>query len=363
MTLAKRLLIAAGAVLVATLVLLSLVFANLTRVLRTVLEKEVPGLTFKEVDVGWNSVSITEVEVKRSGKSVFRVESLRAYPSLLSVFTDTLRIASIEIDAPYVFLVRNPDGSLVLPTPESLDGTKQKPKTTETPAETTASQAILIDTLKIRRGKGDLLDRSVSGPPAKFTLTELELRADTLAVPSRDERLHFEVSMKLEGKRIGTMHAKGWYEQSSRAADVEFKLAELFLPQAEPYYRGKHTSAAISDGVLAVASTIVMKDGKYVASNVVQLSGLAFTKGGFFLGIPVGILREHLEKGGKPMVVELELEGSLDDKSKLQQKLVSEVVKVLAKELGSKALSHVADEFKKSVSGEGESAIKSFFGK
>ena len=53
-----KILSVAGGVVVLLIVLLVVAYANLTSIVRTALEKEVPGLTFKTLDVGWNRVVV-----------------------------------------------------------------------------------------------------------------------------------------------------------------------------------------------------------------------------------------------------------------------------------------------------------------
>src|SRR5687768_15716552 len=121
LTRTQKILGAAGGGLLLLVVLLVVAYANLTSIVRTALEKEMPGLTFKTLDVGWNKVVVEGVQLQRKGKVVFKVDALRVYPSLTSLFSDTIVVSSVEIEKPYLFIVRNADGSLTLPVPEQKE--------------------------------------------------------------------------------------------------------------------------------------------------------------------------------------------------------------------------------------------------
>lgn len=358
MGLKRKLSIGAGAGVVVLVVAAVAAYANLTRIVRAVLEKQVPGLTFASLSVGWNDVSITEVNLKKGDRTVFKVDKMQVKPSLRSLFSDTLYISSIEIDGPYVYLVRTADG-LTLPVPQKM-GEPAKPKKEE---DASPGMGVLIEKIRLRDGKGELVDQSVTGAPAHFTLSKLEVTVTRVALPTGAENIPFELSMQLEGKRVGKLEAEGWYNPKSRSAEVELELRQLFLPHAEPYYRSRQTTAVLSDGVFELDTDIRMTNGKYVARNRLTLAELAFSKEGLFMGVPVAVFQKRLKDQGKPFEIEAELEGSLDDKSKLQQELAALVVKALVKELGQQALGDLMEGVQKGEIKRPEDALNKLFGK
>lgn len=330
-------------------------YANLNRIVRSVAEKQVPGLTFDELQVHWNVVSISGVKLKRGERTVFEVASLRVYPSLKSLLTDELHISSIEIERPYVYLERRRDGSLRMPVPDRVVGADDGSRKAEAkPAQKDdgagdSTRAISIGTVEIRDGRGDLIDHSVHGAPAKFALTALQVSVEKIHLPAADAPIPFELSATLAGKRVGRITGEGWYNLKTDSAELELALGTIFLPHAEPYYRSARTTAGVSNGTLDLQTTVKMTNGKYVAQNHVQLAEVAFAREGLFLGVPVVLLANHLKDPSQPFVLDVEVQGSLDGDSRLQQQLAAAVAKELGKKYGKKAAESVAAELQKSV--------------
>ena len=329
-----------------------LVYANLTQIVRAVVQDQVPGLSFKALDVGWNRVSLTDVKLERDKRVLFKVDSLRIYPSMWSIFSDALVISGIDIDRPYVYVLRNADGSLTLPGLEA--GEKAGAKGDDSGS---SSMRISIHRIRIKDGKGDFVDRSVYGTPAEFSLTDLQVSVDKVVLSARDEPIPFDVSARLVGKRTGKLKAKGWYTAATKSARLDLDVDDFFLPKSEPYYRTRHTTASLSDGVLQLAANVEMKNGQYDAKVDVTFGDIAFSREGLFLGVPVVLLQRHLRDQRKPFHMQAHLNGKLGDKSKLQQQLVDAVVQALAKEIGEQALSQVAEDLKRGdLPAAGESA-------
>jgi hypothetical protein len=318
-----------GAVLLAAAAVF--VYANLTGIVRGVLEKQVPGLTFSSLQVGWNKVVVEGVALERGRRTVFKVDALRVYPSMWSVFSDTLHISAIEVDGPYVYLVRNPDGSLTLPVPE---GYQSKPNA---PGEATGKPlALKIGRVRVRDGKGELLDRSAAD--ARFVLSDLNLEVDELALPQGPGRIPFELRARLDGKRQGQLAARSWYLGATRSAQLEFQLTDLFVPKAEPYFRGKHTTARLEDGALGLKLDLTMAEGAWKAKVALSLEELIFDREGLFLAVPTPVVRKLLQDDKKAFELALTLEGDLADRAKLQHKLVAAVLVELGARTRKKGL-------------------------
>lgn len=362
LTFRQKLLAGAGATFALLVIAPVLVYVNLTRLVRSALEKEVPGLTFKTLDVGWNKVRVDGVELQRGKKTVFKVDSLRVYPSLLSIFSDTLRISSIEIDKPYLFVVRNPNGSLTLPVPEEKGAPAKKPA--EKKDGEASESRMRIDHLRISDGRAELEDRSVSGPPAKLALRDLDLKVDDVVLPMDDTKIPFELSTELEGKRVGKLEADGFYVAKSRTAEVDADLSSLFMPTAEPYYRSKLTTATLSDGIVDLETEVKMENGKYVADVELTFSDVAFSRDGLLFGVPVALFIDREKEQKEPFTLKTKIEGSLDEREDFQDKLLAALVKEVAKELGKKAaMNAVQDAAKKGLGEQGKGALESLFGR
>ena len=87
-------------------------------------------------------------------------------------------------------------------TPEEV-AQLPKPKPPAKKDEEASETRVKVGRIQISDGSADFEDRSVYGAPAKIKLTDLELEVEDVAMPLGAEKIPFDVSMKLEGKRVG----------------------------------------------------------------------------------------------------------------------------------------------------------------
>ncbi|RPJ86253.1 MAG: hypothetical protein EHM18_07200, partial [Acidobacteria bacterium] len=157
--------IAAIAVLAASVLVAVLLWLNVSRLTRKLAQEQIPGLSLGEVDLAWNSVKLTDFRYVSGNSLVANVEagSVDAYPTFLSFLRDEIEVRQLVIKSPHFRLVkREPDKSQTAAGP-GKDGAD--------PAKARADfkQVTLIS------GKGEIEDRTVSGPAAKLTLDEINV--------------------------------------------------------------------------------------------------------------------------------------------------------------------------------------------
>jgi hypothetical protein len=225
------------------------------------------------------------------------------------------------------------------------------------------SRTVRIERFRIRDGKGDLVDRSVTGAPGKVTLSALNVDVRDIQVPTGGGRIPFELSARVNGKRTDRMTAEGWYDAATQSADVELALTDMFVPTAEPWYRGRHTTATLGDGSLGMKVDLEMKNGAYQAKVSLSLAEVAFAKEGLFLGVPTPVARKLLQDGRTPLALEMKLQGRLDDKSRLQQQILSALLAEVARRAGEAGVGVVADELKKNGLKGATQAFGNLFGR
>ena len=193
-------------VIVALIVVMVVAYVSLTNLTKAIVEKQVPGLTFTELKVGWNDVLLTGAKyTSGAGKVLLETDAIGIQPSLLSVFTDTFRIASVQIDKPYVFVQRREDGEVILPLP----GAGERRVTPKDSGHEKASP-VQVGKLLVVGGRGEFVDRSVGAPYAKFTIRDFHLDARDIRYPAAPGRIAVDISFALAGKRAGTVRETGW---------------------------------------------------------------------------------------------------------------------------------------------------------
>jgi hypothetical protein len=349
----KRVAVVAGVIAALVGGALVLAYRNVTDLARAAAERNVPGLTFSAIELGWNRLEVADVRLERKGQTALKVDRLQVYPSLRSLFTQTIEIASIEVHGPSVHLVRDGHGGL-----ELLGGPARGRKRAD-PAEDSKGQAssrgLHIGRIEVRGGRGELVDHSVVGVPAKWKISGLDVTLRDVAAPVRPGKIAFEVATRLDAERIGTLRTRGWYDPGSDAAEVDFRLDDAFLPLLEPYLRGKHTTTPIRQGLAALEVRLRLANGEYVAPSRLELWDVGFSREGLFLGAPTSLVRKLLSDGARPLVVEVELRGKVSDPSALQRQLLAALLKEVGKEVAAGGLS--------GLTAQPEGVLKSLFGR
>ncbi|MDX1409133.1 MAG: hypothetical protein R3330_13390, partial [Saprospiraceae bacterium] len=76
-------------------------YQNLGNIVQTILEDELPGLKFAELDIGLTQVTATGIEYAPKGKKAqLKTNRLSIQPSLSSLLSDTFEVNDIAIDDP-----------------------------------------------------------------------------------------------------------------------------------------------------------------------------------------------------------------------------------------------------------------------
>ena len=310
-----------GGVLVAAIIL-GVVFIQVALgwVADEVANSGLAGLKIGEVHAGWNRIELSQVSYTPPGsdKVALSADTVSLQPSFLSLFSDTIQVSSVEIEGPYLYVERLPDGSLKLPFPEAE--TESAPERGEgAEGSGQAGIAVHIDSVQIRSGVGELYDRSVGRPYARFKLTEVNLRAGNVNYPPREGPTDFELSCTLGGEHSASYQAGGWFDIVSQSAQVKLEVHNLDVAQAEPYLREGMT-ARLKGGTVSSHSVLDMTRGDYTAEGELRLVNLSFKGGGSFLGAPVGVIGGFLV--GEELIIPFKIEGNINDKVKFQTKML-----------------------------------------
>jgi uncharacterized protein involved in outer membrane biogenesis len=79
-----------------------------------------PGSELRELKVRWNSIELAGLNIKASkdwpAVKMLEAERVTIVPSLKSLFTDRIQIASITIEKPYTSALRTPGKIAIVPT-------------------------------------------------------------------------------------------------------------------------------------------------------------------------------------------------------------------------------------------------------
>jgi hypothetical protein len=124
-----------------------------------------PGSRVAELKVNWFSIELL-------GLSIDAPKSWPAIvPDLRTLFTDKIRISSIVVEKPYLSILRNP-GKLVM-IPSLMERAKNQTNGSSS-QDSASSRAVMISSIKLKDGSLDLYDATVSRPPLKTRMEEIE---------------------------------------------------------------------------------------------------------------------------------------------------------------------------------------------
>lgn len=337
----KKIGIIAGAVVLTLIVIMVVVYSNLSSIARGIVEEQVPNLTFSDLDVGWNGIELTGVKYSSAaGKVLLESKSIKIKPSLSSIFSDTFKISSVYIGEPYVYIEIKSDGEVILPIPQptapEVTGTAQAeaaPAGGATEGEVEAF-ALYIAKVEIDNGRGDLVDKSVGRPYAQFKIKDVNIEIGDISIPSVSVEMPLAISMKLEGPREGKFELSGWYNPVTDSGDLEIELKDIFLPHAEPYYRSKKTTARLSDGTLDIRIQTRIKNKNHDTNIKTTIGNIKFANSsGKFMGVPAGAVRKYTESNKLPGF-SCNVRGNIDRVDQARISCVRQITEQMVKAVG-----------------------------
>ncbi len=328
----KKLGLAFTVVLALLIVAVVLIYSNLSEFARAFVEEKVPGMTFSELDVSWNEVNIYGVEYSREGKVRLKTDRIQLRPSLSSFWSDTFKIQSVEAVQAYVYIEKKANGEIVWPIPRPAEPTEanaeKKDSTEEEPP------AVQLGEFRIRQGVGEFLDRSVGSPPAHFKIKDVNFTVTNLRYPPEPGSIDVDLSLAIDGSKDTWVSASGWVDPVGESADMDAKIEDLDLKQAEPYLRKSERSVKPSEGTLDGDAAWEMDQGAYTLTGEVLLSDLKFQRSSGMAGLSAMVVEQYLKATGEPMKFPFEIKGNNKEKTDYHGQLADKIGKALLKKLG-----------------------------
>jgi hypothetical protein len=309
-----------------------------------------PGGQIGSLRAGWNDVEITDLQIAAPdgwpATESLRVERVRIVPSWGSLISEQIRIARIEVTGAHLSALRTRDGKLrVLPTlVEGRDPpaapAQPTPSGDAAPGSAPAAvRSISIGEIHIANGTLELFDATVSRPPSKLQLQQIEATLQDVAVPALAGQMPFDVQAVLDGpQRDGRVALSGWLDASTRDLELAGSLREVDLLALQPYFLARK-GTRFAGGVLDLDITALVHSRRLHAPGRLTLSQLRFGSGrstaATILGVPQEVLLKTLQAKGGKVALEFSLDGDIDDpKFSLNEMFTTRIAVQFAKELG-----------------------------
>lgn len=177
------------------------------------------GSQVAELKVGWNSVELVGLEIAAPkgwpAARTLQAERVTIVPSLRSLLASEIRISSITVEKPYPSILRTP-GKLTL-VPSLFEAGERRERNNER----SLARGVTISQIALRDGVMEVFDATVSRPPLKTRLEEIEAVIRDIVAPSFNDRRQIELTAVVKGTRRDG-HAKvsgwarGWPKESKR---------------------------------------------------------------------------------------------------------------------------------------------------
>jgi len=326
------------AALIALLVVLFLVFQVAVHVLKGQIEKALgPSGEVHEIRVGLGGVEILGLRLPAppaSGKAAWpaadllRAERVLVVPSLTDLFSAHIVVRSIRIEGAYLSMLRTSDQKLRV-----LAGLTDRPASAAEPDE--SGTAVSIGHIELVDSAVEYFDASVSHPPLKIRLEQIQVAVDDLHLPEMLGQSHLQVSGVIKGPHHdGRLEISGQTEFASKESDIHARLDGVDLLALKPYLiRAADTS--IKRGRMDLEIHSVVHKGRLNAPGMLTLHDLELGNSGSFMGVPQGAAVALMKSREGAIQVKFTLDGDINDPHfSLNEQMLIRVGAGLAETLG-----------------------------
>jgi len=333
-----------------------------------------PGSRLTELNVNWFSIEILGLSIDAPkgwpAARTLEAERITIVPDLRTLFSDQIRISSIVVDKPYLSMLRNPGKLIMVP---SLTEKEKQAKAAD--SESGAARALTISTIELKGGSLDLYDATVSRPPLKVRMEEIEAVIRDVAVPAA-EKTRFEIGGIVKGvKRDGRAKLSGWVGPGATDSSSRVVLEAVDLVPLQPYLIKKN-EARVARGTLDLNLATEVRNNNLDGNGKVVLRDLELARsGGYFdtfMGLPRNAVINFLKDNHNAIDVDFTLKGNTNNPSfSLNENLSTRIAMSMANQLGvsirgvAEGLSTLGRKGAEGASGVVEgvgSAVKRLFG-
>jgi len=343
-----------------------------TRLLQgRIIEALGPGSQLRELKVNWFTIEMFGVSIDAPrgwpAARTLEAEHVTITPDLRSLLSDRIRISSIVIEKPYLYMLRTPGKLRMVP---SLTESNDKKKNAES-----NGRAVTISTIDLKDGTVELYDATVSRTPLRTRIEQIDAVIRDVATPASG-KTHFELAGIVKGiKRDGRMKLAGWVGPGAHDSSSRIVLAGVDMVALQPYLVKKN-DVHVTQGSLDLNLDSEVRKKNLDGKGMVVLRDLEFapSRGFFdtFMGLPRTAVIGFLKDNHNAIAVDFTLKGNTDNPNfSLNENLSTRIATSMAGTLGV-SIVNVAEGIgglgRKGVEGAGSvvegigSAIKGLFG-
>lgn len=332
-----------------------------------------PGSRIAELKVNWFSIEVLGLSIDGPrgwpAARTLEAERVTIVPDLRSLLTDQIRIASIVVERPYLSMLRTPGKLIMVPSLTEREASKADARSNG------PARAVMISTIELKNGSIELFDATVSRPPLKIRMEQIEAVINDVGAPAAG-RTSFDLAAIVKGvKRDGRAKVTGWVGPGARDSSSRIVLAAVDMVALQPYLVRKNETQ-VTRGTLDLNLHSEVRNNNLDGKGKVVIKDLEFAPGRVlldtFMGVPrnavIGFLKDH----NNAIDVDFVLKGDTSNPSfSLNESLSTRIAAAMAGQLGV-SIKNVAEGLgtlgRKGVEGAGGvvegvgSAVKRLFG-
>ncbi|HEU4341766.1 MAG TPA: DUF748 domain-containing protein [Candidatus Binatia bacterium] len=296
-----------------------------------------PGSEVTELKVRWSSVELAGLNIKGPkgwpAARTLHADRVKIVPSLRSLLTNQIQIASITVENPYLSVVRVP-GKLVM-LPSLIDAGRRK----ATNDKNHADRDVSISKIILTNGILEIFDTTVSQPPLKIQLEEINAIVRDVAPVNARERTRFELTALAKGKtRDGKVKVSGWVGTAGRDSSSHIMLESVDLVSLQPYLV-KKGDIRVSKGTLDLnlKSEVRSNQLEGIGKMIIRDLELAPSQNylATFMGLPRSAVIGFLKDNDNAIDVDFTLSGDIRNPNfSLNETLATRVAAGMAGQLG-----------------------------
>jgi hypothetical protein len=237
------------------------------------------------------------------------------------------------VEKPYLSVLRTSGKLILVPSLMQTESSLNDIPSTQSNART-----LLISTIKLENGSLDLYDATVSRPPLRTRVEDIQAVIRDVATPASD-KTHFEVAGIVKGvKRDGRAEVSGWVGPDARDSSSRITLEAVDLVALQPYLVRKN-EAKINNGSLDLNLASEVRNNNLDGKGKIVLHDLEFAPArGFFdtfMGLPRNAVIGFLKDNDNVIDAEFTLKGNTSNPNfSLNESLSTRIAAAMAGELG-----------------------------
>lgn len=295
-----------------------------------------PGSRLAELKVNWFSIELLglSIDAPRGWPAARTLEAERVtiIPDLRTLLTSQVRIASIVVERPYLSVLRRP-GKLIIVPSLTEEGSEA-----EANRSNASAPAVVISTIELKNGSVELFDATVSRPPHRTRMEQIEAVIRDVAAPATG-RTQFDLAAVVKGaKRDGRAKITGWFGPAARDSSSRIALAAVDMVALQPYLVKKN-EAQVAQGSLDLNLSSEVRNNNLDGKGKVVIKDLEFAPArgllDTFMGVPrnavIGFLKDH----NNAIDIDFALKGDTGNPSfSLNESLSTRIATGMAGQLG-----------------------------